>query len=515
MGVCFQRLLVLLAVFILFTTRTAEAKGPSPCETPRSATASLLENLQTDHWHPDKAVACVDLPDDTAEKNQRMAIRLKQILDAKALYVSTDGLPDDPNYRDEEGRAQVTPLDAFPVMVIVKRGDRWVYSRSTMQAVPGLYKETFSSVLLAIQEQMPPFFFQPVFGLFVWQYVYFIVLVAMSLAVGWLAQALLTQQIVRLAERLELKVNTELIKRIRAPLTWFATGLVFNWGIPDLQLAVQATLVLKFIAVSILSISAVVILTRFVDLGADLLGKRAEATDSKLDDQVIPLLSRAIKVVLWALGIVFILQNVGVEVTALLAGVSVGGVAVALAAQDTMSNLFGSLTIFTDRPFQIGDWVIIDGKTEGVVEEVGFRSTRIRTFGKSVVSVPNAKVANSTVDNMGLRTHRRLKLNIGLTYDTTPAQMRTFLQRIHTDLQARDGVVEDSTQVRFVDFGGSSLDVMVYTFLDVQNWTEELVFKQELMLQIMEIAEEIGVRFAFPSTSVYFESALPAPNPPK
>lgn len=507
-----QWLVRLLVVWVALTwgASSASAQESYSCETPRSAAASLLNNLMPDNWHPEAATMCVSLPPERADSAQRLAIQLKQVLDARALYIPVDDLPDDPDYTNAKGEQSLIPLDDFPVVVIVKEDDRWVYSRSTMQAVPRLYQKTFSSVMLALQKQMPPMFFQSLFGLFLWQYIYFVLLVAASLFVGWLAQLLLAQQVIQLASRLELKVDLTLIRRVRSPLTWFVTGLVFNWGIPDLQFGVQGSLFLKFIAVGTMSISAVLMISRVVDLTADLFAKRAENTDSKLDDQVIPLVSRALKVALWVLGIVFTLQNVGVEVTALLAGVSVGGVAVALAAQDTISNLFGSLTIFTDRPFQIGDWVIIGGDIEGVVEEVGFRSTRIRTFGKSIISVPNAKVANQTVNNMGQRPYRRLKLNFGISYTTPPATVREFLNRVEAVFRANPYVWQGTLEVRFVNFGDSSLDIMVYTFLDVPGWTEELTQKQELLLKIMEIAQDLEISFAFPSTSVYFETPIPS-----
>ena len=160
--------------------------------------------------------------------------------------------------------------------------------------------------------------------------------------------------------------------------------------------------------------------------------KKAEKTSSKLDDQLIPLIRRASKLVLWLFGGIFVLQNLNIEVTALLAFSSVSGVAIALASKDTVENLFGSIMVFVDQPFQIGDWVIIDGSIEGVVEEVGFRSTRIRSFANSLISVPNAKIAHCTVDNFGKRKYRRFKTMIGLRYDTTTEQMETYIQKVRT-----------------------------------------------------------------------------------
>ncbi|MDG1481647.1 MAG: mechanosensitive ion channel family protein [Myxococcota bacterium] len=497
----------MLAFILLIFSGTTFAQVPDPsCATPRDAAASLLNWLQTDTWDPQKAATCLDLPESRSKEAPRLAIQLKQILDARAQYVPVESLPVDPEYTDDYGEHRLLPLPEFSVLVLEKKDDRWLYSDSTLNAVPSLYEQTFSRVLLELQRQLPPVFFSRVFSLHLWQYLYFFLLLATSWLIGRLAQYLLTTQVVRLTNRFRLLPNLTLLKRIRTPLTWFVIGLIFRWGVPDLQFGVRLTLFLVFLATTVLSLSVVVIANRIVDLVSDLFAKQAEQTDSKLDDQVIPLASRGVKAALWVLGFVFILQNVGVEITALLAGVSVGGVAVALAAQDTISNLFGSLTIFTDRPFQIGDWVVIDGSIEGVVEEVGFRSTRIRTFPDSQITVPNATVANSTVDNFGRRTFRRVKFDLGLRYDTPRDRIVAFRDQIRAYLDSKEVYAARSREVRFSGFGDSALNIMIYAFLDVPSYAVELDEKEMLYLEIMRIAEDLGVDFAFPSTSVYVES---------
>src|SRR5690606_24921192 len=141
---------------------------------------------------------------------------------------------------------------------------------------------------------------------------------------------------------------------------------------------------------------------------------KAESTDSKLDDQLVPLLRKAMKIFVVLVGALFLLQNLDVNVASLVAGLGIGGVAVALAAKDTIANFFGSLMIFIDRPFQIGDWVKI-GETEGIVEVVGFRSTRVRTFYNSLVTVPNAHFTEAAIDNLGMREYRRTSTVLNLT----------------------------------------------------------------------------------------------------
>jgi MscS family membrane protein len=249
-----------------------------------------------------------------------------------------------------------------------------------------------------------------------------------------------------------------------------------------------------------------VILYRLVDLFTAWLDQKAQQTATKLDDQLVPLARRALKIFIVSIGTVFVLQNLNYDVASLVAGLGIGGLAFALAAKDTIANLFGSATIFASRPFQIGDWVVIGGSTEGVVESVGFRSTRVRTFYNSLISIPNAKVADAVVDNYGAREVRRMKMTLGLTYDTTTEQMQAFVEGIRAILKANTFIKQDGFEVHFNSFGDSSLNVLVYSFLRVPDWTTELKEKHNLMLEFMRLAESLGVSFAFPTQTLHVDT---------
>jgi MscS family membrane protein len=255
------------------------------------------------------------------------------------------------------------------------------------------------------------------------------------------------------------------------------------------------------------TISIIWAVYRGVDvLGARLAAKAAD-TESKLDDQLIPLLSKSLKVVVFIIGALIILQNLKVDVGTMLAGLSIGGLAFGLAAKDTLANLFGSISIFVDSPFQIGDWINVDG-VDGTVEEVGFRSTRIRTFYNSVVVVPNAKLADSKVDNYGKREIRRCFFKVGLTYDTSPEQMQAFVEGMRAIIQSNEYTHKDSYEVHMSGFGDSALEVMVYFFFRCDTWTEELRERHNVHLETMRLAQQLGVGFAFPTQSLHIE-ALP------
>jgi len=442
------------------------------------------------------------------------AIQLKRVLDARGYYLPVAELSLDPDFRDAQGGHRVQPISTLPELTIEKAADgRWLFARSIVQNTPKLYDQTFTRIPGWLQQHIPASVEGPFLGLYTWQVAYLVLLALLSLLVGLLAQRVLSERFLRLARRGRIELKPEVVHSTRRPLTIFAVGLVAIWGIPDLQLGVQVSRFLLFLATGATSVAVVLVASRVVDITADFFARQAEATESKLDDQVIPLASRAIKTAIWVVGAVAVIQNLGVDVTGLVAGVGVGSLAFALAAQDTVENLFGSMTIFTDRPFQIGDWVIIDRNIEGVVEEVGFRSTRIRTFAGSVVSVPNAKVANSTVDNMGQRTFRRVKTTIGLTYGTSPESIERFVQSIRDHLKANPHVADATCEVHFKGFGTSALEVMLYFFLDVPDWSTELSAKSAIYREIMRMAAAQQVDFAFPSMSVYLETPPEGSSP--
>ncbi|MBE0501777.1 MAG: mechanosensitive ion channel family protein [Desulfuromonadales bacterium] len=239
-----------------------------------------------------------------------------------------------------------------------------------------------------------------------------------------------------------------------------------------------------------------------IDLLDHWLAGWAKKTESVLDDQLLPFIRKSLKTFVVMMAIIMIIQNLGYSISGLLASLGIGGLAVALAAKDTLSNIFGSMMIILDRPFKIGDW-IKGGEMEGTVEEIGFRSTKIRTFANTLITVPNSIIANLPLDNFSRMPNRRIKLNIGVTYATTPSQMTAAVDKIRTLLATHPAIDQKFFLVNFTDFGASSLDIMVYCFTTTTVWGEYLDARQSLCLQIMECLEELGLEIAFPSRTIY------------
>ena len=306
-------------------------------------------------------------------------------------------------------------------------------------------------------------------------------------------------------------------RRLRMPLFWLSIAAVILVGFPILDFATEAEDVAEKIG-SLIGAAAVVLpglpRDRHLQRGAR---RRAAETTTKMDDQLVPVIRTSLRVATTVIGVLFVMSNLDVNIASLIAGVGLLGLAVALAAQDTVKNFMGGLTIFADKPFQIGDWIVI-GDVEGTVEEVGLRSTRVRTFHNSVVTVPNYTFTDNEVDNMGARSWRRYSTTLGLSYSTTPEQMQAFVEGLRALIRANPGMRKDYYIVEFKEFGAFSLDVMLYCFIAARDWNEEMRTRHVVNLDIIRLAQRLRVEFAFPTQTLHVDSApgqpFQAPTPP-
>ena len=353
------------------------------------------------------------------------------------------------------------------------------------------------------------------FGNSITNYVYFLT----SFLVGLLLIIPLRLVISKLVFRLFGKDNSENDNRkfnslLKKPLQYFLTLLVLYFSVQFISLPdflnsteVGALNLAKYFDKGFNFFLLVTIfwtINRSIDFLGYKLKNKALETESKVDDQLIPFAIDIAKVLTIVLGVVMILGNVfDVNVTALVTGLGIGGVAFALASKESLENLLGSFTIFFDKPFTVGDTVTLGGVT-GTVEKVGFRSTRIRTFDKSVVTVPNKNIISTELDNLGARPVRRVKFNIGLTYDTSVENIKNIVDDIQKLIDEHP-MTNQEGKVRFLNFGASSLDIMVLYYVDSPDWEVLIDAQQKINFQIIDIVNKYKCEFAFPSTSVYIE----------
>ncbi|VAW20063.1 Mechanosensitive (MS) ion channel [hydrothermal vent metagenome] len=282
-------------------------------------------------------------------------------------------------------------------------------------------------------------------------------------------------------------------------LIWFIKKIV-----PSFLLDLDINTIL-FLALNIMTtVFWIYVFLKLVKVFMSIYADFAESTHNKLDDQLVPILQNFLTGVVIFLGILKLLTLFGVEPAAVIAGASIGGIAVALASQDTVKNLIGTVMIFVDKPFHIGDWIEA-GEVVGTVETVGFRSTTVRAADTSVYQIPNSTLSEMVVNNKGLRAFRRYTTNLGLRYDTPPELVEAFVKGVRKIIELHPDTREDAFNVEFTGFGDSALLILVNVYFTALDWSVEQAAKHSLHISILKFAKELGVDFAFPSTTVMIE----------
>lgn len=366
-------------------------------------------------------------------------------------------------------------------------------------------------------ETLHTLFDQHVFGIGLGRYATAFGILLAALILRRVADHLFNRFLVPLAAKSANPYDDLTLQSLRKPGTFLVTLVGLFLAVQVLQLPVEPVDIRRFahaLLKVLITFDIAWALFNLVSVLEAYLSKWAHRTDSTLDDNLLPFVRKSLRVFIVFMAFLMAVQNLGYSISGLLASLGIGGVAVALAAKDTLSNIFGSFMIILDRPFGVGDWIKA-GDMEGTVEEVGFRSTKIRTFAQTLISVPNNVIANMPLDNFSRMPKRRIKMTVGVTYETTPAQMREAVERIRALLRRHPAIDQEFFLVNFTDFGASSLDIMVYCFTTTTVWADYLDARQDVCLQVMDILEDLGLEVAFPSRSIYLrgkeEDGLPAP----
>jgi len=349
-----------------------------------------------------------------------------------------------------------------------------------------------------------------------------LLLVALILLLTWLAQAFVTRLLPsllrRVARRVHLPSDGSLVRALRPPSRLLITTL----GLYLAALALEPSPTLADVLDRLMrTLAAIAIFWGLLRVVAPLArtfirARQRGATPSEADrianqtlQQVIEQLSKAVLVVIAA---AVIIELWGFNVAGLLAGFGIGGLAVALAAQDTLANLFGYFVILADEPFKVGEYVVFN-QISGTVEAIGLRSTRIRVLDQSLVTVPNNTVMNASITNWSRLAKRRLNATLTLQYGSDPATVLSVVQSIRLMLQSQEQVQGDSVIAQFVDYGENSLQIMLICFVNTPAWADFQAARQDINLKIMQIMQDHGVTLATPTRTVFLESAPPTPPP--
>jgi MscS family membrane protein len=381
-----------------------------------------------------------------------------------------------------------------------KSGQVWLFSSETLRRVPEVYAEIGPPW---IEFYLPKQLVENRLANYpVWVVIATLLGIPMALLLGKLLSRALIPVLRPLIRYLTKEQDDRQLERITGPIRLLMLVVAIHWivtlfGLPLLvrQFFGRVALILAVVAVTWL-------LSRLIDILAELTHRHLDRLNRPHSTSTLGLLRRLGKVAVLAVGVLVFLYAAGVNITAALAGLGVGGIAVAFAAQKTLENLFGGITITSDQPVRVGDFCRF-GDQVGTVEDIGLRSTRIRTPDRTLVSVPNGYLSSISLENFGVRDKIWFHPTIQLRYETSADQLRHVLAEIRQLLYAHPKVESQSARIRFVKFGTCSLDLEIFAYVLATDYAVFLEIQEDLLLRIMDIVEKSGTGFALPSQTSY------------
>lgn len=304
----------------------------------------------------------------------------------------------------------------------------------------------------------------------------------------------------RLTARTKTKLDDIIIDMVEEPIVFALTILGIWFGLKQLVLPAGAYVWTGRVFEVLIIINVAWLITRLFDsLYNEYLVPLAGKTKTDLDDQLLPLVRKFTKILVWIIAIIVALNNAGYDVTAVLAGIGIGGLALAMAAKDTVANIFGGFTIFTDKPFKIGDRVKVAGY-DGMIKEIGLRSTRLQTLEGRIVTIPNSTFSDSPVENVTWEPSRKVVLNLGLTYDTTPAKMEKAIKLLESTAK-KNKKVQDEALISFNAFGDSAMNILFIYY--IKKGEDILKTQTEMNMEILRQFSRNKLEFAYPSQTIY------------
>ncbi|HJP37397.1 MAG: mechanosensitive ion channel family protein [Gammaproteobacteria bacterium] len=508
----------------------------SPRATMETFLAAMKATREGNDQQIEQAITTLDLsevnPLVRAEKGRDLAWTLQEVIDRTRI-------PDTERFstRTEGKPFTFHTYESGKVEIVFKEHEGWRFSTTTVAALPTVLDEISEKekvegadqaetarlpIHLRVRGMIPAQWKEQSFVLEHWQWLGIFAIILAGIVLDKLVSLLLSVFVRIWRTRFAKGSFREISDSILRPFGLMAMAFAWWAGLNMLGLPAEVLVILLVSVKFLACLSTVWGAYRLVDLIAAFLKDAAAKTSSKLDDALVPLVTKTMKVFVTVMGIVFIADNLDIDVTSLLAGLGLGGLAFALAAKDVAANLFGSVTVLLDQTFHVGDWVIV-GDVEGSVEHIGFRSTRIRTFYDSQVSVPNSTLITASVDNMGKRSYRRLSCKLSIAYDTPPDRIEAFCEGIRELVRQHPYMRKDYYHVYLNEFSASALEILVYVFWKTPEWATELRERHRFLIDCLRLAQRLGVEYAYPTQTLYMkqaESGLLAPEageftPPK
>ena len=469
--------------------------------TPYNTIVSHLIFLDDSLYRPDLAAKTINFSGDDTLYAEELAIKLKQIyLGSNSLVFDIEKLSTDTNFIDTISNKHIYyPNPKYPELYLEKLGDYWLYSNATSKLINSVHKDMYS------EDAEQIFSFSDKFKRWaglkkdyvvfsdvkLWQLYMFLYFFIIWVIIFFINIYLVKYVVLRILKNSRYKhIIHKILRSLFLVIYWYATKSY----LPSFELSMDVMNFLhKFVNVLIIFHNTLIAIY-LVDFLKIRFTKESVPTSTQ---GLIIFMSLIVKTIIFITSLLFLIKAMDFNIVNVLAGLSIGGFALALGAQDTIKNFFGSLMIFADKQFSVGDYISSD-KISGTVEEVGLRTTKIRTFHNSVVIVPNSKLADGSIDNMGRRKYRRYKAKFILKFDTETQKIEELVQKIREEIKTREDTRKDFYMVYMNDFSTYGIEVLVYVFFKVPDWENEMKGKHELITKILDFAKELEIEFAIP-----------------
>jgi MscS family membrane protein len=518
-------LLLLTLFFCGVPVRAQEVPGPTlpPAPTdvttdtsqlsPRSAVRGFLAAAREERW--DAAAQYLNLANlparNRAKEGRELARKLKGVLD-RTVVVDLNALSSEPEGSLKDGQPQdrdlVGSIDTNEGTVKLYlervRGDdqalEWRFSRPTVGKIDRLYEEFAREPPFA--KSLPPIFFSLRFlDTALWQWIGLAVVALAAVVVAYLLSAIVLGIARLVTRRTRAEIDNAIVEMTVGPMRLGVAVIVARALLPQLWLPLGLHRLCTGFTTGLMVVAATWFVVRMVTLVSRVAQLRLATQGSAVGISAIPLVRRVVNALVVLVALIVVLANLGLNMTGVLAGLGVGGLAVALAAQKSLENLFGGITLIMDQPVHVGDLCRF-GERVGTVEDIGLRSTRIRTIERTLVTIPNAEFSSMEIENFARRDRIFLSTKLALRYDTTPDQLRYLLVELKKMLLGHPRVDPEPARVRLAAFGTNSLDVEVFAYVRTTDYNEFMAVREDVLLRMVELVHQSGTDFASP---------LPAP----
>lgn len=492
-------------------------------DSPRGLVNGFLAALAAQDF--DRASHYLDLRDlpeaQSGGRGQQLAGQLQRILDRRGQFLAFTDLSSDPSgHTNDDLGPDIDKIgtirgedDTIPIMAtrLSEEGNppAWVMSSETVQALPALARGLDASLIDKLVPQ--PLKQLTVFGAPAGHWIALAVFMVLALLTVALPAFVLIRYLDRLPDARQQKRSVMFVRASAMPAALMIATIAFMISAQFAGVSIVARGHAGRLSEILAWISFAWLLWRLIDGISRIAVARMSRAQRSEGYAAVGLFRRALKSLVVLVAVLAALDTVGLDMTTGIAALGIGGIALALGAQKTIENFVGSLTLVADQPVRVGDFCQF-GDITGTVEDIGMRSTRVRTLSRTIVTVPNGEFSSIKIENFTLRDHFLLKHDLGLRYDTKPDQLAQVLSELRTMLAEDRRIVFDSARVRFIGFGADALILEVFAYVVAADWETFLEIQEEMNIRIMSIVAEAGADFAFPSRTIYFGDPVRDPR---